>query len=115
MRVSVCWADPDDGELVDTRGRGGYAGSVEVGHRGSRSTRIVNRLVLAEADVLGKKFVFATEGREDPESLRERALVWEMDDFEVEDFASFCSFYVGEKASALDFGKIHRFAIAAST
>ena len=66
--------------------------------------------VLADAEARNKKFVFAVDKNNEPSTLRERASVWKIEDFESEDFAHLCSAHLGSPARALDFEKIHRFA-----
>jgi hypothetical protein len=69
-------------------------------------------VVLGDAEVRNKKFIFAVNGETEPAPVRHRALSREMDEFEPEDFASVCHHYLPETSGRLDFGKIHRFAPA---
>jgi len=59
-----------------------------------------------------RKFLFCTNGENEPPPVRHRALVWEMDDFEPEDIARISGHYLGQANDQLDFDKIHRFAPA---
>lgn len=68
--------------------------------------------VLAEAELRHKKFVFSTTRDDEPAPVSNRALRWEIEDLEPEDFACFCRRYIGDSMKRLDFEKIHRFAPA---
>ncbi len=71
-------------------------------------------VVLTHAESRNKKFLFAVNGENEPAPVRHRALSWEMDGFEPEDFAAICRHYLGDAAERLDFSRIHLFAPALS-
>ena len=68
--------------------------------------------VLSEAEARDKKVLFSMTGESELAAVRHRALSWEIDEFEAEDFACVCRRYLGEASERLDFDKIHRFAPA---
>ena len=74
---------------------------------------VVIAAVLHEADARRKQLLFAWSGGSAPSPIRRRALSWEMDGFEPQDYACICRQYLGAAAAdALDFDKVHRFAPA---
>jgi AAA+ superfamily predicted ATPase len=68
--------------------------------------------LLDEAAGCGKKFVFAVSGENEPQAVSQRAIVWEMEDFEPEDYTAIVEHYLGNAAARLDMAKVHRFAPA---
>ncbi|HEX3682102.1 MAG TPA: ATP-binding protein [Bryobacteraceae bacterium] len=68
--------------------------------------------VLGEAAACDKKILFSMSGENELDALRHRALSWEIDGFEAEDFACVCRRYLGEASERLDFEKIQHFAPA---
>ncbi|HTU44653.1 MAG TPA: ATP-binding protein [Bryobacteraceae bacterium] len=78
-------------------------------------TNLINaalNAVLSEAEARDKKVLFSMTGENEPAAVRHRALSWEIDEFEAEDFACLCRRYLVEASERLDFDKIHRFAPA---
>jgi shikimate kinase len=68
--------------------------------------------VLSEVEVRDKKLLFSMSGDNEVAALRRRAVSWEIEEFEPEDFACVGRQYLGETSGRLDFEKIHRFAPA---
>jgi transitional endoplasmic reticulum ATPase len=68
--------------------------------------------VLSEAEARGRRFLFSVTGENELPAVRDRAVCWELDEFEPEDFACVCRRYLGETSERLDFERIHQFAPA---
>ncbi len=84
-----------------------------VSHYNSQRVNLMNAVmttVLDDAARLARKIVFAVAGENELPALTQRALIWEMEDLEPEDYAHIAEFYLGGAASRLDMERIHRFA-----
>ena len=66
--------------------------------------------ILSKAERRNKKILFAMNGDSIPEPLLQRALAWELDDFQPEDYRCICAEYLRASAGIIDFEEIHRFA-----
>jgi ATP-dependent 26S proteasome regulatory subunit len=65
--------------------------------------------ILGEAAAFKKKLLFATDG-EVPWPLAQRAYVWEIGEFQAEDYESICREPLAEGQAEMDYARIHRFA-----
>lgn len=84
-----------------------------VTHYNYARTNLMNAVMTAlldEAAGTGRKLVFAVNGENEPPAVSQRAIVWEMEHFEPEDYAHIAEYYLGGAAARLDMAKVHRFA-----
>jgi ATPase family associated with various cellular activities (AAA) len=85
----------------------------DVGHYDGQRAKLIKAVLTAlldEAARQGKKFVLAVNGQDEPVAVSRRAIVWEMADFEPEDYACLAEHYLGGAAARLDMAAVHRFA-----
>jgi len=67
--------------------------------------------ILGEAQWRRKSLLFAISGEYLPEPVRQRAYLWEVDEFAAQDYEAICRCYLDD-AGKLDYPKIYRFAPA---
>jgi SpoVK/Ycf46/Vps4 family AAA+-type ATPase len=67
--------------------------------------------VLGEIQWCRKSLLLAVSGEYVPEPVRQRAYLWEVDEFTLQDYETICRYYLGS-AGELDYAKIFRFAPA---
>ncbi|MFL6464161.1 MAG: AAA family ATPase [Bryobacteraceae bacterium] len=67
--------------------------------------------VLGEIQWCRKSLLFAVSGEYVPEPVRQRAYLWEVDEFTLQDYETICRYYLGS-AGELNYAKIFRFAPA---
>jgi len=86
-----------------------------VDHYNYQRANLINAVMttlLDEAAAQNKKFIFAVSGENEPAAVSQRAIVWEMEEFEPEDYAAIAAHYLGSAAARLDMAKVYRFAPA---